>query len=112
MGASILITCSLMATGQIIAVIARITPTLKMLDPTALPTARSPWSIKAALRLTTSSGELVPKATTVRPTMSGVSPRRSAMEELPRTRPSAPIVRIASEAMIKIKFSAIGSKSD
>jgi hypothetical protein len=42
---------------------------------------------------TNSSGLPVPKATTVKPTTNGVTPKRSANAELPRTRPSAPVAK-------------------
>ncbi len=44
----------------------------------------------AAFKLTTSSGELVPNATTVSPTTMGGIPTFSASAEAPRISPSAP----------------------
>ena len=56
-----------------------------MLDPTTLPNASpvAPWN--APIRLTISSGELVPKPTMVNPMTIGETPRLAAMSEAPRT---------------------------
>ncbi|MOA45170.1 hypothetical protein D3C78_1675420 [compost metagenome] len=64
--------------------------TLKMLLPTTLPTAMSPWPAKADCTLTAISGALVPKATTVRPMISGGMPNWAARRAAPRTSTSAP----------------------
>ena len=86
--------------GQIKAVIPRMTPMLKILDPTTFPMAMSDWLFKEAPKLTTISGMLVPKETMVKPTIKGVKPNRMAKEALPRTRPSAPRVN-ATNPIIK-----------
>ncbi|CAM5489405.1 hypothetical protein SSTU70S_03016 [Stutzerimonas stutzeri] len=64
--------------------------TLKMLLPITLPTAISPWSATADCTLTAISGVLVPKATTVRPMISGEMPNCAASRAAPRTSNSAP----------------------
>lgn len=56
-----------------------------------LPTARSTLPLKLDCMLVANSGELVPKATTVRPIMSGLIPRKAAKREAPRTSNSAPL---------------------
>ncbi len=66
---------------------------LKMLLPTTLPIAMSDAPVRTAETLTAISGELVPNATTVRPTTSGEIPADSAIREAPRTSPSAPATR-------------------
>ncbi|MNN25702.1 hypothetical protein D3C81_1391850 [compost metagenome] len=68
----------------------RMNSTLKMLLPTTLPTAMSPWPAKADCTLTAISGALVPKATTVRPMISGGMPNWAARRAAPRTSTSAP----------------------
>lgn len=70
-----------------------------MLLPTALPTATSGAPLRAELMLTASSGELVPKATTVSPTINGVIPAAVAMRAAPRTRISAPRISKAKPAI-------------
>ncbi len=67
--------------------------TLKMLLPTILPSAMSGAPVRLACRLTASSGELVPKATTVSPITSGEIPIAAANRDAPRTRASAPTMR-------------------
>ena len=84
-----------MSTGAMSAAMARMRPTLAMLLPTTLPTAIPPAPASAACTLTTSSGALVPKATTVSPITSGVRPRRSARLAAPRTSALAPPVSSA-----------------
>ncbi len=76
--------------GQRRAASPRISPTLKMLLPTTFPTARAALPRAAASRLTTSSGAEVPKATTVRPMITGRMRRARARLEAPLTNPSAP----------------------
>ncbi|MNY72538.1 hypothetical protein D3C86_2111180 [compost metagenome] len=61
-----------------------------MLLPTALPMAMSPLPARAACTLTAVSGALVPKATTVRPMISGGMPNCAARRAAPRTSTSAP----------------------
>ena len=100
MGASILMSWNCTFIGESSAVRARMTPMLKIFDPTTFPTARSPRPASAAFTLTITSGILVPIATTVRPTTKGVRPKRSASDELPLTKPSAPKYRRTSDAII------------
>jgi len=69
---------------------------LKMLLPITLPIAISPCPVKADRRLTTSSGALVPKATTVSPITSGETRSAAATATAPRTSSSAPAVSTAS----------------
>jgi len=69
---------------------ARISPTFAMLLPTTFPTARSGVPLRAARRLTASSGADVPKATSVSPITSRETPSPSARRAEPRTKPSAP----------------------
>ena len=71
----------------------RIRAMLAMLLPTILPTVISlaPWS--AAVRHTTNSGEEVPKATTVRPIITGLMPRSFANRDAPLTSNSPPAIR-------------------
>jgi len=61
------------------------------------------------LMLTTSSGELVPKATIVRPITSGDIPIIAASLEAPRTSDSAPISKNTSPTINRMIV--IGSKS-
>ncbi len=70
--------------------------TLNMLLPTTLPMARLVSPSMAACTPTAISGALVPKATTVRPTTSGDTPRFTARCRAPRTRTSAPATRATS----------------
>ena len=58
---------------------------LAMFDPMMLPKAISASPTTAAVRFTASSGALVPKATTVRPTVSCETPNRRARDEAPST---------------------------
>ena len=74
------------------------TPMLKMFEPTTLPMAMAPWPCAAAVELTISSGVLVPYATTVSPTSSGVTPSRTASDAPPRTSHSAPKYRATRPA--------------
>ena len=63
--------------GAIRAVRPRMNSTLKILLPTTLPMARSVLPSSTACTLTAVSGALVPKATMVRPTTSGLMPNDS-----------------------------------
>ena len=69
-----------------------------MLLPITLPTAMSAWPAQAELRPTASSGELVPNATTVRPTTRGEMPSAIASRDAPRTSSSAPASSTANPA--------------
>jgi hypothetical protein len=75
---------------------------LKMFEPTTLPKAISDCPCRTAAILTTISGELVQKATTVSPTTRGVIPSLIAIEELPLTKLSAPKVKKSNETMSNI----------
>ena len=61
-----------------------------MFEPTTLPIAIPPLPSRFAFTLTTNSGALVPNATTVSPTTSGLMPKRMASSEDPLTNHSAP----------------------
>jgi len=63
---------------------------LKKLLPTTFPTAIVACPLKAEIIETASSGELVPKATTVNPTISGEIFKTIAIRLAPRTKHSAP----------------------
>ena len=71
-----------------------------------MPTEISPWLESAASTLTTSSGELVPNATMVKPTIRRLRPARSASDELPLTRPSAPTKRRTSANAIYTRLAS------
>jgi len=87
--------CSSTSSGVISAEMPRISSTLAMLLPTTLPIARSGLPASAEPTDTAISGALVPKATTVRPTTSGETPKETARREAPRTSTSAPMTRVA-----------------
>lgn len=101
--------------GRMKAQIPKIRKILAILLPTTLPIARSGEPLKAAERLTVSSGADVPKLTIVRPITSGGILSRVARELAPRTRPSAPATSIArprinskNDKIITIKYIVIG----
>ena len=80
----------LMAIGATMAEHPTISMTLKMFDPTTLPTARSGLPFSADTKLTNSSGAEVPAATIVSPmTISGMCMPR-ASDAAPSVRRSAP----------------------
>jgi hypothetical protein len=68
---------------------------LNTLLPTTLPTLISALPSRALKKLTTNSGILVPKATTVRPITISLTFQRRAMEEAPSVNLSAPHNTIA-----------------
>jgi hypothetical protein len=72
-----------------------------MLLPTTLPTTRSLCPARLDETDTASSGELVPRATMVRPMISGDRPTAAARREAPRTNSSAPTISNASPRMKK-----------
>ena len=84
--------------GHKIALTPATTSRLKMFDPTMLPTAISFAPSSAAVTLTASSGADVPKATMVRPMISGDTPRRRARPDAPETNQSAPLTSRAKPA--------------
>jgi hypothetical protein len=79
----------------------RIKRILKILLPKTLPSAMSAWPAMDDLMLTASSGELVPKATTVSPIIRGEIPSPEAIFEAPRTKISAPTIRKTSPKIKK-----------
>ena len=81
---------AVMETGRSSAVRPRMNRTLKMFEPSTLPTATSALPSHAPVRLTTSSGHDVPKPTMVRPITNSLTPSFLAMEEAPSTSQSAP----------------------
>ena len=93
--------CWATTSGTITEEIPRMRRMLKILLPTTFPMARSAWPLKADITLTASSGELVPKATTVNPTTRGEIPTAVAIREAPRTSNSAPQMRKTSPARRK-----------
>lgn len=93
-GTSKRINCLATTSGVTTAASPRITKILKILLPTMLPKARSVWPLKADITLTASSGALVPKATTVRPTTKGEIPTAVASRAEPLTKNSALTTRI------------------
>ena len=78
------------ATGAITAVRPRMSRVLNTLEPTTLPTEMSAFPCRAPVRLTTSSGQLVPKPTMVRPMTNSLMPALRAMADEPSTSQSAP----------------------
>jgi hypothetical protein len=76
--------------------------TLNRLLPTTLPTDRSACPDQAAWTLTANSGELVPKATTVKPITNGDTPTVAASREAPRTSHSAPTTRAVNPSRNRI----------
>ena len=64
--------------------------TLKILEPMRLPSAKSGSRLYAAMPEATSSGTLVPKATTVSPMMWSLTPLLMAMRRAPSTNHSEP----------------------
>ena len=78
--------------------------TLKMLLPTTLPMAMSVLPSSTAPTLTAISGALVPRATMVRPTTSGLMPNDSASLDAPRTSRLAPMTSRVSPPRKISKF--------
>ena len=76
--------------GLKMADIPKIRAMLRMLEPTTLPRAIPPLFSIAACMLTRASGKLVPKATIVSPTISGLRPRCKDNVIEPLTNHSAP----------------------
>ena len=107
-GTSCRTTCAWMTSGDASALSPTITSTLKMLLPITLPIARSLFPARTAPIETASSGELVPSATIVSPTTSGVTPNDSAIRDAPRTRLSAPASRARTPAMNRITLVSMG----
>jgi hypothetical protein len=79
-----------MANGKIAAPMPSTKQMLQIFEPTTLPIAMPPWPLQLALILTTNSGALVPKATTVKPITSGLIPSLMANSDDPFTNHSAP----------------------
>ena len=82
----------LTVSGQNSAHIPHTTIRLKILEPTALPTATPVLPDNAALMLTAHSGRLVPIATIVSPIIMDGTRSLLAMLELPSTKKSAPLI--------------------
>jgi hypothetical protein len=78
--------------GFIIAEIPRINRILKILLPRTLPKEILDIPIRLDWTLTANSGELVPKATTVKPTIRGDIPNKCAIREAPLTKNVAPAI--------------------
>ena len=89
-GSSRFMTWPSIAIGATRAAIPSTSPRLARLEPAMLPNAISVSPFKAPQILITSSGALVPNATTVRPTTYGDTPRDSATPDAPRTRNAPP----------------------
>ena len=89
-GMSRLRLASVIATGTMSDVSPRINKVLNMLEPITLPTAISALPWKAPVKLTTSSGQDVPKPTIVRPITNSLTPAFRAIPEAPSTSQSAP----------------------
>lgn len=79
--------------GRISAATPRTMATLKMFEPTTLPTAMSVAPRRAATVEALNSGVLVPKPTMMAPMTKGETPKRRAMPADERTRTSAPRVK-------------------
>ena len=90
-GTSCRISWMLTTSGAIRALMPRMNSTLKMLLPTTLPMAMSVLPSSTAPTLTATSGALVPKATMVSPTTSGLMPNDRASLDAPRTSTLAPM---------------------
>ena len=102
--------CVSTSSGVINAEMPRISSTLAMLLPTTLPIARSGVPASAEPTDTAISGALVPKATTVRPTTSGDTPKETARREAPLTIRSAPTTRmVRPRANIRACWSMAGA---
>src|SRR4030042_5164007 len=90
MGISRLIIDLLLVSGLNMADMPRIKEILNILLPITFPTAIMLFPFTEETRLTTNSGVDVPKATTVRPMTTGVTPRLLARLDDPLTSHSAP----------------------
>lgn len=89
--------------GRTVAVMPIITRMLKILLPTTLPTASSPFPPAADIMLIASSGAEVPNATTVSPTTRSEIPILRAMAEEPSVSQLAP-KRIRARPPIRNKM--------
>ena len=104
-GISLLRFPSVIDTGIRAAVMPRMKRVLNIFEPMTLPTDMSALPCRAPVRLTTSSGQDVPKPTTVRPMTNSLTPAFLAIAEAPSTSRSAPRTmspRPASSKMIVI----------
>ena len=93
--------------GIIRAEIPRTTPTLKRLEPNALPIASYGLFSMAATADEKISGAEVPKATIVRPTNKGETPKFLAKPEAPSTNLSAPQINPRNPTIIISKAISI-----
>ena len=94
----------LIFSGLIRAVAPSIRNTLKILEPRTLPTATSAFSWTAPVRLTTSSGNDVPKPTITSPMKNSLSPTLRARAEAESTSQFAPKTSKARPMTRKMKF--------
>ncbi len=85
------IACASQAMGKMMADRPKTNRIFAMFDPTTLPTAICGVPLITASRLTTNSGDEVPKATIVSPITRGGTDSSCASATAPRTRDSAPI---------------------
>ena len=89
------------------AVMPSISSTLAVLLPTTLPMAKSGEPLRADITLTVNSGAEVPKATIVSPITKGEILSLAASDEAPRTKPSAPPIKMTkptTTARVSISF--------
>ncbi len=89
-GISTLTICSFIITGFIIALIPRTRAIFITLLPRILPSDIPPEPLKAATRLTKSSGAEVANETIVRPTITGLTANIMAVDAAPSTRSDDP----------------------
>ena len=82
-------------------------PILTMFEPMALPNARPGSFCRAATTETRISGAEVANATTVRPIISGATPRFRAVAAAPCTKRSAPQIRSTRPAITRSKLASI-----
>ena len=93
--------------GVMIAETPRIRRIFAILLPTTFPMAISDDPSRTEKILTISSGAEVPNATTVSPITMGVIPNFLAREDAPRTRVSAPAIKITKPIIRKIMIYSI-----
>jgi hypothetical protein len=94
-------------TGVIIAVIPKINNILAIFDPTTLPKATPVFPDNALVIDTTSSGDEVPKATTVSPITIGEILNRNASDDAPSTNQFADLIRSNNPAINMMIFKRI-----
>ena len=89
-GTSLVTTRPETSRGRIIALTARIRPTLARFEPMTFPSASPLAPLAEATTATTNSGADVPSETIVRPSTTGGTPNLVASRTAPRTSHSAP----------------------